>query len=169
MAHGTIYTNFASFLDLMKTSNTYQLKKLSQFVCYAMSINNTYWNEKLLFQMHINCNALHYGPMSALALQNKLIYLLITHHILYSHKVEITDATAVSISLITWRVCYSYQPFVWKCSLIASPALSVQHTGTDYYQFIYLFIYLQYSKNMRTNPAQLIMALTINNTIKYLH
>ena len=34
----TLYTNFTTFLDLMRTSNTYKLKQLSQVLFYAMSI-----------------------------------------------------------------------------------------------------------------------------------
>ena len=40
-----LYTTFATFLDLMKTSNTYKLKQLSQFLFYAMSIKKKYCDE----------------------------------------------------------------------------------------------------------------------------
>ena len=65
------YTNFATFLNLMKTSNTYKLKQLLQFLFYAMSIKYKYWNKINSTNAHY-CNALWTdGPFA-----NKLTYLL---------------------------------------------------------------------------------------------
>ena len=48
----TSYTNFATFLDLMQTSNTYKLKQLSQFLFCAMSMKKKYWNETVSTNAH---------------------------------------------------------------------------------------------------------------------
>ena len=69
----TLYTNFSTSSDLLKTSNTYKLKQLSQFLLNVISVKKNI-AIKLLAEMRINCNALHYGPM--VPSQNKLTYLL---------------------------------------------------------------------------------------------